>query len=364
MTRYLVILLVLLCACAVGGNPRACAERAWVVDLAKTYGFRSFGMERWGDAPHPQGWIESRGVTFLSPDLIALYQVLPSGEPPSLARRAGDTMAGSFVLQIQVLAANDGRPVKSLHLVTGSHANRFSAKWEWAPLFPSVLPTHDGRFLVHTKGMLRVFSAEFKEVASRELASNKETTSEEWKFSVSPRGDQIYAEHSEGFFSKSEPGLGRFKLTRYLMDADTLQILRAWDYHERPLRPPWEPEEPKYKTEGGGGNKDPNKIFVMPDRTRPGFTVTLPGKDRSKSELLTDSLLAVEIHHYRTDPLDVGRCSKPVRLAIYDVSTRSEKCSIPITKEAGRCGSGFLYNVSTTGAVAIIQGAELSLYRP
>jgi hypothetical protein len=358
MMRWLVIPLVL-CAPAFGEKELGCGRQLWIVDLAKNYGFRSFGMERLGDASNPQGWIESRGVTFLSPGLIAIYQVLPSGEPPSLATRGGD--AQSFVLEIQVLAANDGRPVKSLQLITGSYANRFSAKWEWRPLFPSVLPTHDGSFLVRTKGMLHVFSAEFVEIASRNLASTKEATSEQWKFSVSPKGDEVYAEHSEDFFSKGEHGFGRFKLTRYLMNADTLEILRTWDDSERPWGPPW---EPKYKTEGGGGGKGPTKIVITPDGAHPDITITLAGKDRGASELLTDDLLAVEIHHYRPDPFDLGRCSKPVRLAIYDLATKSEKCSIPITQAAGGCGSGFLYGISSTGAVAVIQGAELSLYRP
>jgi hypothetical protein len=362
MMRLMAIVLILCAPATAGKQQRACAPPVWTVNLAETYSFRSFGIENLGDAPHPQGWAESRGVTFLSPHLIAIYQVLPSSEPPTLTDRLGDGKIRPFVLQIQVLASSDGKPVKSLQFTTGLHANRFSAKLEWAFLFPSILPTHDGRFLVRTKDMLRLFSADFVEIACKELASNREATSEEWKFSVSPRGDQVYAEHSEDFFSKNEPGLGHFKLTRYLFDADTLKTLRSWDYRERPWGAPW--ERSKYKTEGGGRGKGPNEIVVLPDQTHPGFTVTLRGKDRSRSEVLTDALLAVEIHHYRADPFDVGRCSNPVRLAIYDLASKSEKCSIPIAKEAGRCGSGFLYGVSSTGAVAVIQGTKLSLYRP
>jgi hypothetical protein len=249
MMRRLVVLLVL-CAPAVGESQPECGQPAWTVDLAAR-SFRSFGRELLGDVPHPQGWIESRGLTFLSPGLIAVYQVLPSGESPSLAKR-DSVGVEPFVLQIQFLATNNGRPIKSLHFKTGSHANRFSAKWELSTLFPSVAPTHDGRFLIHTKDMLRVFSADFVEIASQELGSNKEATSEEWKFAVSPSGNQLYGEHTEDFFSKSEPGFGRFKLTRYLMDADTLQVLRSWDYRERPWGPPWDPE---YKTEGGGAGR-------------------------------------------------------------------------------------------------------------
>src|SRR5262249_26835792 len=162
MTRFLPALLIL-CAPAFGENQHVCGPPTWTINLEREYGFRAFGVERSGDAPHPQGWIESRGVTFLSPDLIAVYQVLPGGKSPSLGSRDSNG-SESFVLQIQILTTKDGSPVRSLHLITGSHTNRFSPKWEWATLFPSVLRTHNGRFLVRTKGMLRVFSADFGEI--------------------------------------------------------------------------------------------------------------------------------------------------------------------------------------------------------
>jgi hypothetical protein len=355
MKRFLAVILMV-CAPALGENPRACAQPEWTVDLAKTYGFRSFGMEHLKDAPHPQGWIQSRGVTFLSPDLIAIYQVLPSGAPPSLADRNLNTSKGSFVLQIEVLASSDGKPVKSLSLPTSSGVDQISSKWEWTSLFSSVLPTHDGRFLVRTKGLLHVFSRDFMEIASRPLPQSGIGSHDSWEFSISPDGGKLYAEHHENTgYDDNQP----FKMTCDLMDADTLQVIRNWDCSEGHSRCPWGPE---YKTEGGDSGKGPNKIVVMPGQGHPSVTITLPGKDRSASAQLSNSLLAVQIHHYGPDPFDLGGCSKPVRLAIYDLALRSEKCSIPIGKEAGHCGSGFLYSVSSSGDVAVIQGTQLSFY--
>jgi hypothetical protein len=79
MVRCLAILLVLGTS-MIGQNYRGCAQPAWTVNLA-TYSFRPFGIENLGDAPYPQGWAESRGVTFLSPHLVAIYQVAETGLP-------------------------------------------------------------------------------------------------------------------------------------------------------------------------------------------------------------------------------------------------------------------------------------------
>ena len=351
--RGLVILL-LLCLPAATKAERACPQPVWTQDLATGYGFRSFGEEWLGDVPHPQGWIESRGIIFLSPEFIALYQVLPGDESPQLATRDADGKLGTLVLRIQIIAAADGSPVKLLRLTTSSGVNRpSSSKREPHIPFESVLPTHDGKFLVRTKGMLHLFSSDFKEIMSKALPRSGTDSHDYWDFSVSSDGDRIYAEHHENTgYSDKEP----FKLTRYLMDADTLQVLRSWDYRERPWGPPW---EPPYRISGEGKHR---RVVSAGDELL--LNISLSRGESLGPTALTKSLFLGEIYQHHADPFDFGRCDKPVRLTADDLRTKSEKCSIPITEKAGPCGSGFLFSASSAGDVAVIQGTELSLYRP
>ncbi len=69
------------------------------------------------------------------------------------------------------------------------------------------------------------------------------------------------------------------------------------------------------------------------------------------------TLLAANIHRYRADPFDLGIGSKPLRITLYDLAIKSEKCSIGIRHDA-------FYAVSPEETVAVTQGNVLSLYRP
>ena len=376
---YRLLILWVLCGSAFGETPQACAQPAWTVDLSTTYGFESFGFGIRGDALHPPGWIESRGVTFISPSFVAVYEVLPTkGRPPALTARGRVADVGTFVLQVQVIAASDGNPVTQLRLPTGPGVNRASAKWEANYLFQSVLPTHNGKFLVRTKGRLLLYSADFKEITSRELPLplSKEATEDTWGFVLSPSGDRIYAEHVEGLFVKGHPEppprapspVGYWKDTSYILDADSLQVLHTWDHAQRPSwgqrvwedpqssAPPWGRE---YRVSGKG-----RITTVLSAAGEQLLTISLAGENYLGSTELTDTLFVAETYRHRADTFDVRRCvAEPVRLAIYDLASKSEKCSIPITEKAGPCGSGFLFSASSAGDVVVIQGTQLSLYR-
>lgn len=368
MIRRQAAILLILCFPPGAQKERACPPPVWSVDLTN-YGFRPFGQEMWGDAPHPQGWIQSRGVTFLSPESLAVYEVLPKQELPPLASREPGGGVGRFVLQIQILAAKDGKPVKSLRLLTSSVVNTGHEEFRFG--FRSVFPTHDGKFLVRTSDMLRLYSADFVEIARAILPRPSRDSIDDWVFSVSPKSDRIYVEHKQNVgYKDKEP----FKTTRYLLDADTLQEVPTLPPRDCPWEPDlwqpnfWQPEYnlSKYKVseKGGGGGKAPNEIQIASSTGEPVFTARLSGLHGFASHQLTDSFLVAQIFRHVPDPFDLGRCSKPVRLAIYDLVTKSEKCSIPITGEAGHCGTGFLYSVSSADSLAVIQGSVLKVYRP
>lgn len=89
----------------------------------------------------------------------------------------------------------------------------------------------------------------------------------------------------------------------------------------------------------------------------------VPTHDEVPSIAARGILLATEIEHHRSNPLDLDVTRRPVRIGIYDLTARSERCSIRITEPVSGSGA-MLYAVSAAGTVAVIQGDILSLYRP
>ena len=66
----------------------------WRIDLRKTYGYRNF--ER---AWFPM-WQRQGGLAFVSPEILAVYQVIESKEPVPLGPRNRSGGAGNYSLQI------------------------------------------------------------------------------------------------------------------------------------------------------------------------------------------------------------------------------------------------------------------------
>ncbi len=88
-------------------------------------------------------------------------------------------------------------------------------------------------------------------------------------------------------------------------------------------------------------------------------------RDEVHSLLFNDKLLAVEVHRHQADPFDLGVQSKPLRVTIYDLATKSENCSIRTAKAVSDAwGWSMFYALSPAGTVAVIQGNTLSLYQP
>src|SRR5262249_30727329 len=88
----------------------------------------------------------------------------------------------------------------------------------------AVYPTHDGRFLVVTGKMLRLYSPTFGEITSRSGPIGRSGQSQNWHVSVIPRGHRLYA-----YVEISQP---------FLLDADTLDTIP----NPRPSDVAWWPE--------------------------------------------------------------------------------------------------------------------------
>jgi hypothetical protein len=75
-------------------------------------------------------------------------------------------------------------------------------------------------------------------------------------------------------------------------------------------------------------------------------------------------LLAAAFFRSWPDPFDLGSPSKPLRVAIYDLSMKSERCSVPLHEPVSSWYSTRFYDLSTAGSLALAQQNLLSLYEP
>ncbi len=157
-----------------------------------------------------------------------------------------------------------------------------------------------------------------------------------------------------------------------MLDADTLEIMSdrqasgassdappdAGDVFEMGIGCPREFGKLRGRLSLGRGCKE-LKLF-SPDGD---LFWDVPIWHEAQTLLYNGRLLAVEIHRHRPDPFDLGIQSKPLRIALYDLARKSEKCSIRITEAVSGPRSMF-YALSPAGGLAVIQGTKLSLYQP
>ncbi len=80
----------------------------------------------------------------------------------------------------------------------------------------------------------------------------------------------------------------------------------------------------------------------------------------------SDRLLVAEIIHVPRVKFDTTPPFQPRWLTVYDLATKSEKCSIRLRHKYPifHSNSAVLYALSPTGSLAVIQGTKLSLYQP
>ena len=347
---------VLITFLTVAGGERLCSQPLWEVDLASTYQFRDFGPKKHPRNQLPPMWTNQQGIEFISPDVLAVYQVseVNSLEPPKQKEDSGGS--GRYVLHVSFLDVTKGHELKTVRLVTeGSGPSR-------------VFPTHDGRYLIRTGETIRSFSAAFEESAAARLPNSK-TAGNQWSdVSVSSSGRLIYIKYNASYSSSSQSVRGTA-----VLDADSL-----------------DPKEDLGSADGGRENQR-SFAFVAKDSSCRSALVRItaevsvgygckdlrvfsndglllwdiPMHEQVISVRGSGALLVASLKHYRANPLDLDFGPEPLRLKIYDIATKSEKCAIPARiKPAPGLWPSMPYALSTSGEVALIQGSTLALYKP
>jgi hypothetical protein len=348
------LLTILIVSLAVSGRQERCSQPVWQINLAPTYQFRDFGLMKRPRNQLPPVWTYQQGIEFVSPDVLAVYQVseVDSLEPPKQKEDSGGS--GRYVLHVSFLDVTNGNELRTTRLVTeGSGPSR-------------VFPTHDGRYLIRTGETIRSFSAAFDESAIARLPNSK-TAKNQWSdVSVSTLGRLIRVKYNASYSSEFVRGTAT-------LDADSL--------------------DPKEDLAGGEGAVENQRSFVFIPKN-PSCSSALVAiaaetsvgygcKDlrvfSNDGQLLWDipmheqvdsirgsrALLVASLTRYRANPLDLDFGPEPLRLEVYDIATRSEKCSIPAKmKPSPGLWPSMSYALSTSGAVAVVEGSMLSLYRP
>jgi hypothetical protein len=203
------IAVLLACLCS-DGNAQTPQPR-WTVNLQQQSGLRPFGTQV------DLLWTKQQGVVFLNADTVAVFQVNEVREPARLSKRTASGGAGNFYLEVRVFDARDGHALKSLHLITSAN-------------FSKVVPTHDGKFIMRLGDMVYLLSADFAQLASRQLRFKREAPTEYWQVDVSSSGSEVVLVHDQ-VFSASDSHLekeGKAQADVEILNADTLQTTKAF----------------------------------------------------------------------------------------------------------------------------------------
>lgn len=201
MNRWLVPLVLLLFP---GAGVAQQPQPAWTVNLAKLDRYRPFDH-----VDLTKQWTRQQGVRFITPDKIAVYQVNISGRQRLEARNSAGG-GGEFFLQIAVLDTRDGHVIKKMQQPANAALS-------------SVIPTHDGKFIVRTGNIFLLFSSTFEQLALYDLPLTTETPYEDWQITPSPAGDEIALVHRQIFQNDSGKETDA-KAEVKIMNADTLEL--------------------------------------------------------------------------------------------------------------------------------------------
>jgi hypothetical protein len=337
-------------------------------------------------------WMNQQGVVFLTSDKVLVYQVNRTQEQAQLAPRGATGGAGNFFLNLRVLNAQDGRPLKSLDLPTNGMLSR-------------VMATRDGGFLVRAGTAIYLFSPDFVQRASRELDLEKKAPFEGWQVRISPSGAEVFLLHEQVF--KTAEVLadntvlhdGDAKVDIEVLSSETLKPVRkftlshtlafwaptedflvssnpAHSYSDTQVgimdfNGSWSPIRADFQMEKSSCGYSVNAIdqqrvvlygcenfIVLSTAGKKVFTVNDP-RFIFGSTAASGGYLAVSLDHYRFGQEGPHGNSaftmRADRVAVYDVDRHSRVTQVSIH------GESVYYAISSRGDLAVVDGPTLQL---
>jgi hypothetical protein len=370
--KTIVLLLFLLLLASMAGSTTEKQGRAplWTLDLVAKYGFRPFGLVKHPRNQPPPPWKVWQGVAFTAPDTLAVYQVKEADEIQPFQRKDTSGGGGRYFLEIVFPDRTDGKEVKTLGLTTESSGQS------------GVYPTHDGRFLVVTGKTLRLYSSELNEITARSGPIGQNGQTQDWHISVLPYGKRVFAYTNI--------------LMPFLLDADSLETISHPTPSDVALWTGWGSLFPELRGRGPGVFSADGQWLPLDYRSKGDsctlltFYISAPqamGGGRrcktlrifsSEGKVVEDvplrsevdgfssngSVLAAAFYRYHADALDLGTAPNPLRITVFDLETKLERCSIRISEEVFGGRETRYFDVSSAGSVAVAQQNILGLYEP
>lgn len=331
----------------------------WILDIKKKFGYEGFDRSQ----SERNAWRSQQGITFLTADALALYQL-----------NKAEASGSSYSVQIEILDAKDGHEMKSLRLPASSE----SAK---------LLPTRNGGFLLHTGSEIQLYSARFEPVATRKLPANPGADSDDWQVDVSPSGAQIILSHGEpqqDLKGKDEDS----KTDVEVLESGTLKSIKAftasnldeWAAADNGIvtRNPEDDEGVDYgimdfngkwqAIKTSAGSASPNCPYRMEPLEHELLAahdcddlvvVTTAGKEKFSQPVQAGYVLVsvVGADRYLAEAM-VEPQSSHAYISVYDLPKKAEVSWLSLEKKT------VYFSISPAGAVAAVDGDRLKFFEP
>jgi hypothetical protein len=294
-----------------------CCSDPWTVNFSRTYRFRPFGVPPSGRRELYDRWRAEQGLVFISPDILAVYQVLEEPNPQPVMPRDLSGGGGRYRLKIVFLSiAENGKKLRDLELVTV------------ASTFSQVFAAQPGSFVVRTGNLLRLFSSSFEELRSTLLPVDHNSWFEAWEVASDPSNRFLIALHEKAFVKD-----GAYESTLYKLDFDTMHLELYSDLMA---------EQMALHPDSAFAQRLPRSVLKTNEFA---FTAAVGG-----------GYIAAEI---RKGTRGEG---KPDRVILYNQDRHETLCSIPLTDLASFWPYVRLYAVSPEGTLALIRKDQLTVW--
>jgi len=337
----------------------------WSMDL-NLYGYRSF------EEQDLRLWTRQQGVRFLTNEALVVYQVQRSENQTELKKRNPSGGGGSFRLKLSIFDVHSGKALKQMDIPASSEA-------------ASVIPTHDGSFIVRTGESVALYSADFRPLKSIQLPMRHSSGQEWWDVDVAPSGKTIFLAHQ---LASREEGS---KTELDILDGDSLESvghlsvshLNSWSAGDEFIA-----SADPYRERGNGilsldgqwtplviaASGCPNSIQALAFRRVADFGCNLlsvksldnseqfvsqsEGSSVVSSVVNNRNILAARIDRRKADFLDNGRLLNPLRIDVFNVEEKRQLLSVPIKH------LHTVYAVSASGDLGVIAANQLNVFHP